>query len=143
MRQRAARRRWETSDYVRAGLPAVASFVATGVLAPLYSSEPFDLWGVLWQGVILWPIGALVVWVPVAMLVEYLRDPRLFRLGKALIVLFAVWSMGAVARSDDAQKGLYWLIAPMYGTPAIIALIVFQWARGQWRRRRSHDPELP
>jgi hypothetical protein len=75
---------------VRAGLPAVAAFVVTGLLAPLYSSEPFDLWGVLWQAVILWPIGAMVVWVPVALLVEYLRDRSLFRLGQGLIVLFAV-----------------------------------------------------
>jgi hypothetical protein len=51
--------------------------------------------------------------------------------------------MAAVARSDDAQAGLYWLIAPMYGSPAIAALIAFQWVRGRLRHRRREDPELP
>lgn len=114
-------------------LPALIAFVVTGLLAPVYSSDDFNPGLTLWQAVILWPIGAMLLGVP-AWLLAYSVQGRFFRSGQALLVIAAVWAMAATARSDDAQAGLNFLIIPWFGTIAIAGLLVLQGIRHRWQR---------
>jgi hypothetical protein len=90
-------------------LPPLVAFVVAGLLRPLYSNEPFEVGLTAWQAVVLWPIGLLVVGVPVLVLLS-VRTALLLRLGQVGIGLLGVMSMVAVAHSDDAQAG-FWLSA--------------------------------
>jgi len=91
-------------------LPPLVAFVVAGLLSPLYSNEPFQVGLTAWQVVVLWPIGLLVVGVPVLVLLS-VGTVLLLRLGQVGIGLVGVMSMVAVARSDDAQAG-FWFIYP-------------------------------
>lgn len=62
---------------------AVAPLVVAGVLAPLYSTDDFGLLTV-WQAVVLWPIGALLLVLPVTIL-RSVERPTWFRLGLAFV----------------------------------------------------------
>jgi hypothetical protein len=85
-------------------LSPLVAFVVAGLLSPLYSNEPFEVGLTVWQAVVLWPIGLLLVGVPVLLLLN-VRARLLLRLGQIAIGLLGVFSMMAVARSDDAQAG--------------------------------------
>jgi hypothetical protein len=112
-------------------LPPLVAFVITGLCAPLYSNEPFEVGLTLWQAVVLWPIGLLLVGVPVLVLLG-VRSERLLRLGQVAVGLVGVASMVAVARSDDAQAGIAFIWAPVLGS--VLAAIVV--SVDGWRRRR-------
>jgi hypothetical protein len=112
-------------------LPPLVAFVITGLCASLYSNEPFEVGLTLWQAVVLWPIGLLLVGVPVLVLLG-VRSERLLRLGQVAVGLVGVASMVAVARSDDAQAGIAFIWAPVLGS--VLAAIVV--SVDGWRRRR-------
>lgn len=111
-------------------LPPLAAFVAAGLLAPLYSDEPFELLLTAWQAVVLWPIGLLVVGGPAALLLG-VRTRWVVRLGQIAIGVVGVVSMVAVARSEDAQAGLAFLWGPILGSGAAAAV----GAADAWLRR--------
>jgi hypothetical protein len=115
-------------------LPALVAFVVTGLLSPLYSTDEFKPGLTLWQAVVLWPIGALLLGFPAGLLGVLVRDKRVFRIGQVVLVVVAVVAMSATARSDDAQAGLIFLIIPWFGTPAVLCLILAQW----FLRRRQY-----
>lgn len=115
-------------------LPALIAFVGTGLLSPLYSGDDRTVALTLWQAVVLWPIGGLLLWLPAWLLAFGVRDRLVFRSGQAILVIFAVWAMAATARSDDAQAGLNFLIIPWFGTIVIAGLLAFQGIRSRWRR---------
>jgi hypothetical protein len=121
---------------LRAFLPALVAFVATGLSAPLYSSERFDPGLTIWQAVVLWPIGLFVLAAPGWILTEYILHSTLFRIGQIVLVVTGTWAMAATAISEDAQAGLNFLIPSMFGTPATIVLLAVQWLI---RRRRPEN----
>jgi hypothetical protein len=103
-------------------LPPVAAFVATGLLAPVYSDEPFDAGLTAWQAVVLWPIGLVLVGVPTLVLLG-IRSTRLLRLGQIVVGAAGVVSMAAVAGSEDAQAGLAFMWAPILGSASAAAIL--------------------
>jgi hypothetical protein len=117
-------------SYCSTVLPPLAAFVAAGLLAPLYSDEPFEIGLTAWQAVVLWPIGLLVVGAPVLVLLG-VRTAWMVRLGQAAIGVVGVASMVAVARSDDAQAGLAFMWGPLLGSGAAAAVL----AADVWLRR--------
>jgi hypothetical protein len=114
--------------------PALIAFVGTGLLSPLYSGDDRSVALTLWQAVVLWPIGGILLGAPAWLLAYNVRDRLLFRSGQALLVIFAVWTMSATARSDDAQAGFNFFIIPWFGTIAIACLMAFQGIRHRWGR---------
>jgi hypothetical protein len=114
-------------------LPPLAAFVAAGLLAPMYSSEPFDAGLTAWQAVVLWPIGLALLAPPVSVLLGA-RTTQMVRLGQLAIGLVCVASMVAVAISDDAQAGLAFLWTPIVGSMLAAALVVVD---RSLRRRRE------
>ena len=102
-------------------LPPLGAFVVAGLLAPLYSNEPFEVALTAWQAVVLWPIGLLLVGVPALVLLG-VRSPLMLRFGQIAIGLLGVISMVAVARSDDAQAGVAFMWTPVLGS--VMAAIV-------------------
>jgi hypothetical protein len=112
-------------------LPPLVAFVIAGLLAPLYSDESFEVGLTAWQAVVLWPIGLLLVGVPVLVLLG-VRSQRLLRLGQVGVGVLGVASMVAVARSDDAQAGISFLWTPVLGSVLAAAVVSVD----GWRRRR-------
>lgn len=102
-------------------LPPLGAFVVAGLLAPLYSNEPFEVALTAWQAVVLWPIGLVLVGVPALVLLG-VRSPLMLRFGQIAIGLLGVISMVAVARSDDAQAGVAFVWTPVLGS--VMAAIV-------------------
>ena len=115
-------------------VPALVAFVVTGLLSPLYSGEDRELALTLWQAVVLWPIGALLLWLPAWLLAYWVGHRPIFRVGQGALIVVAVWAMAATARSDDAQAGVNFLIVPWFGTIAVVCLMTLQWAV---KRRQS------
>ena len=103
-------------------LPPLAAFVVAGLLGPLYSNEPFEVGLTLWQAVVLWPIGLLVVGLPVLVLLG-VRTALLLRLGQIAIGLLGVTSIVAATRSDDAQAGLWFMYPPLLGSVVAVLIV--------------------
>lgn len=112
-------------------LPPLVAFVVAGLLGPLYSDEPFDVGLTLWQAVVDWPIGLLVVGLPVLVLLG-VRTASLLRLGQIAIGSLGVMSMVAATRSDDAQAGLWFMYPPLLGSVVAAAIVAVD---GRLRRR--------
>jgi hypothetical protein len=121
------------SRLVQAMLPPLIAFVVTALLAPAYSRYDFDLVQLLWGAVVLWPIGACIVFLPAWLLVN-VTDQRLFRAGQVILTALAIFAEVARARDVHSTAGLNWLIIPWYGVPAVLGLILVQ--VGLRRRRR-------
>jgi hypothetical protein len=103
-------------------LPPLVAFVVAGLVSPLYSNEPFGIGQTTWSAVVLWPIGLLLVGVPVLVLLA-VRTKRLLRVGQLVIGLLGVLSMVSVARSDDAQAGVAFMYAPIGGSVLAVMLL--------------------
>jgi hypothetical protein len=115
----------DSSRLIQAMLPPLVAFVVAGLLAPAYSRYDFDPVLLVWDAVVLWPIGALIVFVPAWLLVK-VTDPRLFGAGQVILSILAVAGEAARARDTHSTAGLNWLIVPWYGVPAILCLILLQ-----------------
>lgn len=97
----------------------VAPFVVAGVWASI-TFQDAGIGQVLWQAVILWPIGGLLLIGPVAIAMLVQRR----RLQVAALVGIAIAGAASavmVASSDDAQAGIGFLVAPVAGV--VIAAI--------------------
>ncbi len=103
-------------------LPPLVAFVVAGLVSPLYSNESFGIGQAVWSAVVLWPIGLVLVGVPVLILLA-VRTRRLLRVGQILIGSLGVLSMVAVARSDDAQAGAAFMYAPIGGSVLAVLLL--------------------
>ena len=110
---------------IQAMLQPVVAFVVTALLAPAYSRYDFDLVQLLWDAVVLWPFGALIVFVPAWLLVN-VTDRWLFTAGQVILTALAVAAEVLRARDWHSTAGLNWLYVPYYGVPAILALILLQ-----------------
>jgi hypothetical protein len=112
-------------------LPPLVAFVVAGLLGPLYSNEPFDVGLTAWQAVVSWPIGLLVVGLPVLVLLS-VRTTPLLRLGQIAIGVLGVISIVATTRSDDAQAGLWFIYPPVLGSVLALGIVSVD----GWLRRR-------
>jgi hypothetical protein len=104
-------------------LVPVAAFVVTGLVTTLLWDHPLDPTLVAWQALILWPIGAMVLYVPVVILMG-IRRQVLRRVGQGLVAIAGVIAMFATAASNDAQAGLLLLYAPILGSLAAGILVL-------------------
>jgi hypothetical protein len=100
------------------------------MLAPLYSNKPFEVGLAAWQAVVLWPIGLVLVGVPVLVLLG-VRSKLMLRIGQIAIGVLSVISTVAVARSDDAQAGVAFMWTPVLGSVLAVILV----APDGWLRR--------
>ncbi len=108
----------------RALVYVVAPFVVAGVLAPAYSYHEFDFGLALWQAVVGWPIGAVLLIGPVA-LARNVRDDRLYVGAMLGVSVCGVATMVAVGRTDDAQAGIAFMYAPLGGCLIVaVALVI-------------------
>ena len=106
-------------------VPPLVAFVVTALLAPAYSRYDFDLVQLVWEAVVLWPIGLCIVIGP-AWLLTNVTDRRLFRAGQVILAGLAVFAEVARARDTHSTAGLNWLYVPYFGIPAVLGLIVVQ-----------------
>lgn len=117
--------------------PLVATLVA-GLLGPLHSQEPFEIGLLAWQAVVLWPIGLFLVGVPTLLLLN-VRSARLLRLGQVAIGVLGVASTVAVAHTDDAQAGLWFLYPPVLGSLLVLVLLAVDGRSGRRGRVERGD----
>jgi hypothetical protein len=122
------------SRFVQAMLPPLVAFVVTALLAPAYSRYDFDLDQLLWEAVVLWPIGACIVFLPAWLLIN-VTDRRLFTAGQVILAALAVGAEVGRARDTHSTAGLNWLYVPWYGIPAVLGLIVVQVVLRRRQRR--------
>ncbi len=113
------------SRFIQAVLPPLLAFVAAGLLAPVWSRYDFDFAQTLWGAIVLWPVGACIVFLPAWLLLK-VTDQRLFRIGQAGLAVLAVVGEVARARDTHSTAALNWLVVPWYGSLTVLALIVVQ-----------------
>jgi hypothetical protein len=102
------------SPLVRIMLLPVLAFVVAGLVSTLVWDDAADAALLAWQAVVLWPIGALLLVGPAAMIAD-LRVPLLRAAGQAILVISGVSATVVVAMTDDAQAGIGYLYAPILG----------------------------
>lgn len=92
----------------------VAPFVVAGILAAVAFDDDYDIGLALWQAVVLWPIGGLLLAGPVA-IAGNLRNRKLYVGTMVAIAAAGAASVTLVASSDDAQAGIGFIYAPFVG----------------------------
>lgn len=90
-----------------------APFVVAGVWASI-TVEDAGIGQVLWQAVVLWPIGGVLLIGPVAISVV-VRNRALQLAALVGIAIAGAVAAVMVASSDDAQAGIGFLVAPVAG----------------------------
>lgn len=82
----------------------------------------------IWQAVVLWPIGAALLVGPV-LVVNAIKAETLRLVGTVVVSAAGAASMLLVASSDDAQAGTGFLYAPTVGALGAAALLLIDRAR--------------
>ena len=92
----------------------VAPFVVAGILAAVAFDDDYDIGLALWQAVVLWPIGGILLAGPVA-IAGNLRNRKLYVRTLVAIAAAGAASVTLVGSSDDAQAGIGFIYAPFVG----------------------------
>jgi len=121
---------------LRALLVPLVPFVVASLSAPLYSGESNGDWLWAWQAVVLWPIGALLMIVPV-LVARQITSSQLRGIALMAIAVLAVVSVVSVARDERSTEGLHYIYILIGGPIASTALFALDYFRLNRHLRRT------
>jgi len=97
-------------------------FVVVGALGPLYSDEAFSIGLFFWQLIVGWPIGAVLLIGPAAML-RNAKLPSTVVAGQIAMGVVGVAGVIVVNRDDSSTAGLGFLWVPLVGCAVVGAIL--------------------
>lgn len=118
----------ERPSVLNALLVPLVPFVVVSLLAPLYSNETNSDWLWAWQAVVLWPIGGLLMSLPV-LVARQIIERQLRTIALVAIAVLGVVSAVAVAREEHSTAGLHYLYVLIGGPIASTALLALDYLR--------------